>query len=713
MKTTPFLNGCLIVLVALAALAPLNADAQSVRVDTTPAHAISFDPDLALGTSVDILQANHFDAVYSDPNLKESLSAGWGPITYRLNTELTIADWHWNPNGTWSDPAHQSGYFIGTAELKDPIRQSFGYSLTHRGNTRSDASADKFSRLTDGDPATYWKSNPYLTKKFTAEEDSLHPQWIVVEFDVPEDISAIRIDWANPYARKYVVQYWSGENAFERPINGIWMAFPSGDVTNGQGGATTLRLAPSSVKTKFLRILMTESSNTCDTHGSDDPRNCVGYAVNEIYAGNLNSAGKFIDLIRHTPGQSQTSTMTSSMDPWHTATDIEPTRIQTGLDLFFTSGITNKLPAMIATSLIYATPEDSANELAYLEKRGYPISYVEIGEEPDGKKTMPEDYAALYLQWATALHRVDPQLKLGGPIFEGFNEDLLVWPDARGRTSWLGRFVDYLKEHGRINELAFVSYEHYPFPPCEGSWSDLYREPELVSHILRVFREDGVPPNVPLMITESNLSWGLTAEMTDNFAALWLADNAGSFLASGGAVFYHSPIQPEPLRPGCHGWSTYGNFVANEKLAISQHTSQYFASRLINIDWIKHGAGMHQLAPASADVTDEAGHALITAYPAKRPDGDWSLMLINKDPTNAHEVKIEFAAMDAKSSQHFAGPIAMTTFGAEQYVWHPDGAKSHADPDGPPATSTLTAKPDAKFTLPKASVTVLRGKLDR
>jgi hypothetical protein len=201
--------------------------------------------------------------------------------------------------------------------------------------------------------------------------------------------------------------------------------------------------------------------------------------------------------------------------------------------------------------------------------------------------------------------------------------------------------------------------------------------------------------------------------MTDNFAALWLADNAGSFLASGGAVFYHSPIQPEPLRPGCHGWSTYGNFVANQKLEISQHTSQYFASRLINLDWVKHGAGMHQLAPSSVDVTDEAGHVLITAYAAKRPDGDWSLMLINKDPTNAHEVKIEFAAADAKSSQHFAGSVAMTTFGAEQYVWHPDGAKSHADPDGPPAISTLTAKPDGKFTLPKASVTVLTGKLDR
>src|SRR5262245_28329438 len=124
MKSILALKTWLILLFGFAILVPRHADAQTVRVDTTPSHAIPFDPDLALGSSMDILQAKHFDAVYSDPILTESLSAGWGPITYRLNTELTIAAWHWNPNGTWSDPAHQSGYFTGSAEFKEPIRQS-------------------------------------------------------------------------------------------------------------------------------------------------------------------------------------------------------------------------------------------------------------------------------------------------------------------------------------------------------------------------------------------------------------------------------------------------------------------------------------------------------------------------------------------------------------------------------------------------------------
>jgi len=108
-------------------------------------------------------------------------------------------------------------------------------------------------------------------------------------------------------------------------------------------------------------------------------------------------------------------------------------------------------------------------------------------------------------------------------------------------------------------------------------------------------------------------------------------------------------------------------------------------------------------------VTDDAGNTLVTAYAAARPDGEWSLMVINKDATNSHSVRIGFAG--EKTARHFDGKISVLTFGAEQYVWHPAGAESHADPDGPPAASALDARADTRFTLPRASITVLRGRL--
>jgi hypothetical protein len=459
---------------------------------------------------------------------------------------------------------------------------------------------------------------------------------------------------------------------------------------------------------------MTESSNTCDTPGSGVPRNCVGYAISEIGAGNFNSLGEFVDLVKHTAGQAQTLTQASSTDPWHTDKDVVSSRMHTGFDLFFTSGYTNHLPAMIPIAMIYATPEDSAAELAYIEKRGYPISYVEMGEEPDGAYMLPEDYAALYVQFAAALHKVDPKLKLGGPIFTGVNEDVKVWPDAQGKTSWLGRFLDYLKARGKMGELSFVSFEHYPLEPCVINWSDLYREPQLIEGILKVWREDGVPPDVPLMNTESNISWALTDPMQDLFAGLWLADSVGTFLTHGGpgAVYYHSPIQPEALRPGCHTWSTYGNFVADENLDIKQYTAQYFASQLLNLDWVKHGAGTHELFPAEGDLEDDAGHDLITAYAVKRPDGEWSLLVINKDPSNPHEVSFDFENGGKETTARFSGKVNKATFGAAEYVWHPAGSASHADPDGPVKRDTIEWKDGQRILLPKASVTVLTGRVN-
>jgi hypothetical protein len=458
---------------------------------------------------------------------------------------------------------------------------------------------------------------------------------------------------------------------------------------------------------------MTESSNTPDTHGPDDPRNAVGYAIREVYVGTFNNDGGFLDLIQHSPDQNQTVTYCSSVDPWHSESDLNMhAGDQTGFDLFFTSGVTNGLPAMVPVAMLYGTPEDAAAEVAYLKKRGYAVSYVEIGEEPDGQYAMPEDYGALYLQFAAAIHRLVPEAKLGGPIFEGVNEDIKVWPDAQGRTSWLGRFLDYLKSHGRMADLAFMSFEHYPFAPCEVTWSDLYKEPELVSHILQVWKDDGLPDGIPMFITESNLSWGVNQSLVDMFGALWLADYAGAFLTAGGSGLYHFHFFPRPLSQGCHGRGTFEMFTTDENYQIKQETSQYYASRLINLEWMKPTDEMHNLYRAWCDVRDPAGHALVTAYAVERPDGEWSLMLVNRDQMNAYTVGVVFEDSIGNRHGSFAGPVTLVTFGSEQYVWHSDPAPGHPDPDGPPLTATLPGGREASFTLPRASISVLRAKVE-
>jgi hypothetical protein len=699
----------------------IGASSQTVKIDATPSHvANTFSPIQALGTTLDRIPSNTTDIFFRPDQIKQVLEAGWGPITYRQNTELFVQAWHWNPKGKWSDPAGD-GYFVGDAmPNKEMIRHSYGYSLPHRGVTRnSGAEFDGYSRLDDGDLNTYWKSNPYLTKPFTGEEDSAHPQWIAIKLAERQIVTAIRIAWAEPYARNYKVQYWLGSgDAIDEPDNGEWKDFPAGAVSDGKGGTVTLQLSRVPVAAKFVRVLMTESSNTCDTHGKADRRNCVGYAVKEVYLGTMQN-GSFQDLLYHVPSQAQTFTYSASIDPWHKPTDLYviPDRMesgdQVGLDLFYTSGLTRGLPAMIPVALLYGTPEDAAAQIAYVERRGYPISYVEMGEEPDGQYFAPEDYATLYLQWARALHKVDPKLNLGGPVFEGVSEGIKFWPNAAGETSWFKRFLAYLKSHNRLSDLAFMSYEHYPYydGTCQGPWSNLFKEPEILTHIVQVWRDDGLPDGVPMFNTETNAPGGDAA--VDVFGALWLGETFPAFLTSGGkASYYHHSLPYSTPHPGCsNSWGTYHMFTTDHNWLIKQRTSQFFAAQMLTQEWAEPKDAEHRLFHAASDIKDKEGHVLVTAYAVLRPDGQWSLMLINKDYDNRHTVNIQFHDDDAKKDRSFIGPVARITFGKEQYTWHSAMRDGYADPDGPAARATLPAGTE-QFTLPAASMTVLRGRVD-
>jgi hypothetical protein len=685
-----------------------RAAAQSVIVDASPSHvANTFSPVRSLGAAIDRLKTGTPEHLLTEPLLHEILNSGWQTITYRQNTELMVEAWHWNPNGKWSDPERQQGYFVGEAEpTAEMIRHSWAAPLPHRGFGRGDGNG--WSRLTDGNPKSYWKSNPYLTKAFTGEDDSLHPQWVMIDLGSKVPVNAIRIAWAEPYATHYAIQFWTGELEpfYDGTTKGTWQTFPLGTVTEGKGGTVTQKLVSWTIPVRYLRIWMTESSDTCDSHGPADKRNCVGYAINELYVGALSDEGQFNDYVTHFPSREQTVTWPSSVDPWHAASDMDQSRgDQVGFDFFFTSGVTRGLPTMVPIAMLYSTPEDAANEIAYLYKRHYPISWIEMGEEADGQHMLPEDYAALYLQFATAIHRLVPEAKLGGPPFEGTTEDVEVWPDAASKVSWIGRFLDYLKAHGRLNDFTFFSFEHYPYQDKPTySWADLYPEPEYVRHIVQVWKDNGLPQNIPFFMTEGNIGGG--AGVTTVKGALWLADYVGSMMTAGAGGTYYFHYMPFPGRWG----GAYPLLLIDENYKVFAYPPQYMASQVITQEWVQPIDAAHKLFKASSDITDAAGNVLVTAYAVERPDGKWSVMLVNRDQHNDHAVKLVFNDGPSGRDHHFSGPVDRITFGSREYKWHPEGDRGgHADPDGPPTKSSISGSPDTLYTLPMASITVLRG----
>ena len=90
------------------------APAATVHVDVTPGHILNtIYPDTATGAWMDDLSKTQVDKLSKPETIQGVKNLGWGSITMRNNSELRLAAWHWNENGTWSDAATKSGYYAG------------------------------------------------------------------------------------------------------------------------------------------------------------------------------------------------------------------------------------------------------------------------------------------------------------------------------------------------------------------------------------------------------------------------------------------------------------------------------------------------------------------------------------------------------------------------------------------------------------------------
>jgi len=643
--------------------------------------------------------------VYTPGNIKAMRSAGLGALTYRLRTELAVEAWHWNPVGRWSEGAKAQGYWTSDAQAATPISVCYGYRLPRRGSTIDQANNDGYSRLDDGDARTFWKSNPYLDRHFTKEDNAKHPQWVLIDLGRMQAVNAVQIAWGAPYAADYQVQYWDGDNGGEDTHSiddtygdGAWRTFPQGKQMGEHGGFARLRLAAAPRRVRFVRIWMTQSGGIAP--GAGDIRD---------------GQGVFHDLVRHaTDGKRQTPIYVSSTDPWHQAAGRDPNVEQPGFDRVFRSGLTGGMPVLMPVGVLYDTPNNAAAELRFLRARGYPVTRMEMGEEPDGQYVTPEDYGALYVQWADALHRVDPALQLGGPSFQTAIDGWVAWPDARGDRSWLHRFLGYLKRRGRLADFAFFSFEWYPFDNvCAPPAPQLALAPSLLQNALARLQHEGLSRHIPWLITEYGYSaFAGEAEMTWP-GALLNAETAAQFLTLGGSSAYlygYEPNVPIHEVEDCPTWGNLALLLSDGALP-PKPLAAYHAIRLLTRQWAQPETdGTQALYRATTTVRNRLGLPLVTAYAVHRPDGQWAVLLLNKDPKRAHPVTVRFVEGKGSGPASFSGPADLYQYSSAQYIWHPGQARGYPSPDMPPAHSIPRGGP---VLLPPFSLSVLRGTVAR
>jgi len=668
-------------------------------------------PNRALGAGIDGHEQGECARMFTDKNIAEMLSAGLGPLTYRLRTELAGEVWHWNPRGAWSDPAHQCGYWTSDASLGEPINLSYGYRLPRRGNTIDQANDDGYSRIADGDQKSFWKSNPYLDSHFTGESEDAHPQWVVIDLGASKPVNAIRIHWGAPYASRYRVEYWPGDDPMHlhSDDDDDWQPFASGSVDNAHGGDELIRLDERPRRVQFVRIVMSGSSRT-SAQPSNDIRDRLGFAIREIEVGPIDKHNRFHDHLRHARDRHrQTVIYVSSTDPWHRAEDIDFSVEQPGLDFILRGALTNGLPVLAPVGVLYDTPENAAAEINYLVQRNYALEGIELGEEPDGQWVSPEDYAALYTGVARRVGAVNPRLKLGGPSLQNFEEKMLTWADASGNRSWMNRFLKFVRGAGA--RFDFFSFEFYPFDNiCADAAPQLLEIPKRLGSMLASLRADGVPSDIPWLMTEYGYSVFAGRHEVDIEGALFNADTVGAFLTLGGSKPYLYGYEPNYLQDELKcSWGNLMMLQLNLKNDQLNRLSAYYAAQLITKEWMQPTNETHEIFPVTIKQKKPTSSSVVSVYAVHRPDKQWSLIVINKDAKRVGRLAVQFNFTEPRRQVSFAGDVEVIQLSRDQYLWRDDGPNGHPIRSLPPAR--FTRKASSFYDLPPYSLTVLRGKL--
>jgi hypothetical protein len=651
----------------------------------------AFNPREALGAGLDGHWEGETRRMFTPSNIHQMLSAGLGSVSIRLRSELAVEAWHWNPKGTWSDPKQSQGYWTSDTTSGKPIRLSYGYRLPRRGNTLDEANDDGYGMLDDGDPKTFWKSNPYLTKSYTGEADAAHPQWVVLDFGKQVSVDSIRIQWGEPYARKFVVEYAQKGRVYfgGHPWN-VWKRFPHGNIEQGRGGDQVISLSEKPMSIRYLRLWMTESSGTAPV-GANDPRDSMGYAIREISAGQIDSKRVFHDQVTHSPDHQQTLTYASSTDPWHRASDRDPHVEQPGIDLIAQSGITRGLPIMLAVPVFYDTPENAAALASYTQKRGIAVGRYELGEEPDGQRVAPEDFGALYAQTSRAIKQRLSSAVLGGPSFVTVDVEKNDDTYRFDHRWWIRDFRRELARQGELRNYEFLSFEWYPFDEVTEKETDqLPRSYGLLKRAMDRLK----PLGLPLVVGEANYSVFSCEQEVDLSGALLNAEMAAQFLSSGGATYYFYSYEPNKLE------SSYDDSWGNQMMLMQSRgeampLSSYHALRLLTQEWMNPKGGKHQAYRVTTNLP-KAEQNSVSLFALKRPDHTWSLLMVNKDAT--HSLSVTLPPI-------FHGCCRLTTYSSKEYQWKADGENGHPMRNLLPISSTISG--DQKIAIPPWSISIV------
>jgi len=277
----------------------------------------------------------------------------------------------------------------------------------------------------------------------------------------------------------------------------------------------------------------------------------------------------------------------------------------------------------------------------------------------------------------------------------------------------MNRFLKYVR--GISVPFDFLSFEFYPFDNvCADPAPQLLKIPKRLGAMMDSLRKDGVPADIPWLMTEYGYSVFAGRPEVDIEGALFNADTVGAFLSLGGAKPYLYGYEPNYLRDELK--CSWGNLMVLQLTPKSDQLnrlSTYYAAQLFTKEWMQPVNAYHEIFPVTINEmkndADGVTRPIVTAYAVRRPDKQWALLAINKNPKRAAQLNVQFKISRTQQPVNFVGNVETIQFSRAQYAWRDDGPNGHPIRSLPPVQFTREASPT--YELPPYSLTILRGKL--
>jgi hypothetical protein len=346
------------------------------------------------------------------------------------------------------------------------------------------------------------------------------------------------------------------------------------------------------------------------------------------------------------------------------------------------------------------SPQEAAAWVQYANvEKGYGAKYWEIGNEIYGNghygatweadnhadKT-PAGYANGVVAYASAMKAVDPSIKIGAVLTMPAN-----WPDGLVGGGDAGTWNQAVLSIAGPS-IDFVDLHWYPGNTSAG---DVLAKPNLIPDSVYLVRQQiarfagANAPNIGIALTETNSVVGVNTQP----GALYFADLTAGLLEQG--VFtvdwwdvHNGPTAVSTIA-GQTDFADMGLFSSATCVAggcepaLNTPFAPYYALGMLST--FAHPGD--QMIRAGTD------QPLVTAHAVRRANGEVAVLLVNKDPDNAHPVTISYAGLSPTGD---APTVSTFTNGATAIVTARAGtATSQVLPPYSLTTVVLRASPAA------------------